>query len=234
MATTKALKIDGEKLKDLLISKGFQPAKLSRELGYSDGYISESARTGKMGIAGIKAIEHYTGIKYEDFKVKETIASDSGVKYYSVAFIRQKIQSECGTLQDLGDKIGRSDSTLSRWLNGSRELTIGELLGIAYTLNLDEKRIPKRFEFKEVEIEDESENENDLQEAINGALEKLADGEITNTLADILKALNTIIDNQNKERKYLAGVFNNTKQYETYEQTVAKTKAPSQIMTVAK
>ena len=70
MKKSTAMPIDGEKLKELVLSKG-NISRVSEELGYSGSAIGMAIRKGKISTSMAKALELGYNIPYEKYKPEE-------------------------------------------------------------------------------------------------------------------------------------------------------------------
>ena len=69
--TTRMKKIDGEKLKKIVESKGYEKAALSREMGFHSCYLNRCMRQNEMNAGGMRVLEILTGISPEEYKYEE-------------------------------------------------------------------------------------------------------------------------------------------------------------------
>lgn len=72
MRTTAAVKVDAQRFKSKLEALGLTAANMSRELGYSDGYISRALCVGAISSPAAKAIEAVYHISPEDYAPGES------------------------------------------------------------------------------------------------------------------------------------------------------------------
>lgn len=68
MAKTAKKEIDGKKLEGILKASGLDKGKVSEEIGYAKGYITDCINTGVMTVVAIKCIEGMYNIPYELYR----------------------------------------------------------------------------------------------------------------------------------------------------------------------
>ena len=71
MAGTKTVKIDGDKLRDALRKRGLNLVSVSKELGYSKGYINYALTSGQLGIPAANQLKMRYNIDIDSIKPDE-------------------------------------------------------------------------------------------------------------------------------------------------------------------
>ena len=67
----KLIRIDGEKLVEIIKSKGLTGSEVSRYLGYSEGYVSKAKRRNQVSQMFVNLLEHDYDISYDEYKPAE-------------------------------------------------------------------------------------------------------------------------------------------------------------------
>ena len=220
--------IDGNKLRDILYTKGLTLASASKQLGFSNKFLSETIRRNSISTVGISGLKYVLGIDFDDYKPTVTDKSEGMSKsdaMLSCEYIRATIKRVCGSQAILAKDIGRSESYISAWLCGDTILKTTDIAGISVILALDKDKIPAKFE-KEEKEEKESQMIDDSK--LDMIAEKL--DTVNENLNAIFGVILGVSDTQNREVKYLSHIMRNTRHFETFEETMRKTKADSMTM----
>lgn len=232
----KMIAIDTEALRQAICDKGLTLAEASKQLGFSRKYFVEVLNRGNISPSGVVGLNYILGIKFEEYEAKqseeEVEAEATAMPMYSNDYIRERIRSVCKTQGILAQKIGRSDSYISGWLNGDGTFRLTDIAGVAVVLGIDRDRIPANFkESEQAEVIEEV-----AQDSCGCGYD---DAEILNKLDKIIEGIDKLLtvfagvaDTHEREVKYLSHIMRNTRHFETFEETMQKTKADSMTMTV--
>lgn len=230
---SKMIAIDTEALRQAICDKGLTLAEAGKKLGFSRKYFVEILNRGSISPSGVVGLDYILGIKFEEYEAKqieeEVEAEVTAMPMYSNDYIRERIRSVCKSQGVLAKKIGRSDSYISCWLNGDNTFRLTDIAGVAVVLGLNRDRIPANFKESE-----QAEVEEITQESCGCGYD---DTEILSKLDKIIEGIDKLLtvfagvaDTQNRKVKYLSHIMRNTRHFETFEETMQKTKADSMTM----
>lgn len=103
--STKQIEIDGQKLLQIIRGKNLSGHEISRNMGYSEGYISMCSSIGQISQTGAKLLELMYEIKLDDYKKQEEVKALTKASEQDQATIEKKIDA-------LADKLGRLETNM--------------------------------------------------------------------------------------------------------------------------
>ena len=81
MATVRMMKIDSDKMEHALQKRGLKKARVSREIGRTDSYISQICNKGEIAVATLKMLDVLYNIKADEIALDDNKAETNDKQY---------------------------------------------------------------------------------------------------------------------------------------------------------